>query len=123
MKQFITLLLFLVSFILVGQDRKVGFATDLEDIYGTFRNFDGTQTLQMYYSEEGDSFKRVSNKVTVEGKFTIEGKYLYVQKFNDEYRLLFFLKGIQLIVMKPDSEGGPGEAWLFTKISSYTDRD
>lgn len=40
MKQFITLLLFLVSFILVGQDRKVGFATDLEDIYGTFRNFE-----------------------------------------------------------------------------------
>ena len=40
-------------------------------------------------------------------------------KEDDEYRLLFYLKGMQLIVMKPDSVKGPGQAWLFTKVSDY----
>ena len=57
-----------------------------------------------------------------EGSFTVEDDYLYVQKYNEEYRLLFFLKGMHLIVMKPENEG-PGQAWLFTKRSSYTDKD
>ena len=53
------------------------------------------------------------------GNFTLEEKYIYVQKENEEYRLLFYLKGTQLIVMKPNSVSRYGEAWLFTKVSDY----
>ena len=34
-------------------------------------------------------------------------------------RLLFYLKGTQMIVMKPDNAGGAGQAWLLTKVSNY----
>ena len=103
-----------------SQQRTIGFATDNEDIYGTYVSFEG-EILYMYYSEDGDTFKRSFKTGISEGSFTIEDEYIYVQKKDEEYRLLFFLKGIHLIVMKPENEG-PGQAWLFTKVSSYTDR-
>ena len=118
----IALLAFMYSTTCYSQERKIGFATPTEDIYGTFVSFDNEQILYMYFSDKGDTFKRKSGDIIVEGSFTVEDDYLYVQKYNEEYRLLFFLKGIHLIVMKPENEG-PGQAWLFTKRSSYTDKD
>ena len=76
----------------------------------------------MYFSDKGDTFKRKSGDIIVEGSFTVVDDYQYLQKYKEEYRLLFFLKGIHLIEMKPENEG-PGQAWLFTKRSSYTDKD
>ena len=108
-----------------GQDTKrIGLATVGEDIYGTYKSFDGTQVLYMNFEEDGtDTFLRQSltptGTVSTTGKFTIEEKHLYVEKVNESYRLLFYLKGIQLIVHKPDSVKGAGDAWLFTKVSSY----
>ena len=118
----IACLAFVYSTSSYSQERKLGYATPTEDIYGTFVSFDNEQILYMYFSDEGDTFKRKSGDIIVEGSFTVEDDYLYVQKYNEEYRLLFFLKGIHLIVMKPENEG-PGQAWLFTKRSSYTDKD
>jgi hypothetical protein len=77
----------------------------------------------MNYGDSADTFVRVSHtedgKETSTGRFTIEEEYLYVQKENEEYRLMFFLKGMQMVVMKPDSAGGAGQAWLFRKVSDY----
>jgi hypothetical protein len=109
----------------MAQEKRIGLGTDNENIYGTWQSWDGEDILYMNYSEEVDTFYRISkNSTTGEsyvslGKFTLEEKYIYVQKEDDEYRLLFYLKGMQLIVMKPDSVKGPGQAWLFTKVSNY----
>ena len=35
------------------------------------------------------------------------------------YNLLFFLKGMQMVVMKPASAQGEAQAWLFRKVSDY----
>ena len=119
----------IVFFLLIGtlnvfaQDKRIGFASGNENIYGTWQSWDGSDILYMNYSEEVDTFYRISQtengKQVALGKFTLEEKYIYVQKEDDEYRLLFYLKGMQLIVMKPDSVKGPGQAWLFTKVSDY----
>ena len=125
MKKLILLLLLVTSTILTAQEKRIGLGTDNENIYGTWQSWDGEDILYMNYSEEVDTFYRISkNSTTGEsyvslGKFTLEEKYIYVQKEDDEYRLLFYLKGMQLIVMKPDSVKGPGQAWLFTKVSNY----
>jgi len=101
---------------------KMGFQSSNENIYGTWSSWDGSSILYMNYGDV-DTFVRVSHtedgKETATGQFTIEEEYLYVQKENEEYRLMFFLKGMQMVVMKPDSAGGAGEAWLFTKVSDY----
>ena len=106
-----------------SQEKRIGLGTDNENIYGTWQSWDGNDILYMNYSEEVDTFYRISKtengKEVALGKFTLEEKYIYVQKEDDEYRLLFYLKGMQLIVMKPDSVKGPGQAWLFTKVSDY----
>ena len=116
----ISILLFNFSF---SQEKRIGLGTDNENIYGTWQSWDGNDILYMNYSEEVDTFYRISNtengKEVALGKFTLEEKYIYVQKENEDYRLLFYLKGMQLIVMKPDSVKGPGQAWLFTKVSDY----
>jgi hypothetical protein len=119
----------IVFFLLIGtlnvfaQDKRIGFASGNENIYGTWQSWDGSDILYMNYSEEVDTFYRISQtengKEVALGKFILEEKYIYVQKEDDEYRLLFYLKGMQLIVMKPDSVKGPGQAWLFTKVSDY----
>jgi len=125
MKKLILLLLLVTSTISMAQEKRIGLGTDNENIYGTWQSWDGEDILYMNYSEEVDTFYRISkNSTTGEsyvslGKFTLEEKYIYVQKEDDEYRLLFYLKGMQLIVMKPDSVKGPGQAWLFTKVSNY----
>ena len=106
-----------------AQEKRIGLGSDNENIYGTWQSWDGNDILYMNYSEEVDTFYRISKtengKEVALGKFTLEEKYIYVQKEDDEYRLLFYLKGMQLIVMKPDSVKGPGQAWLFTKVSDY----
>ena len=106
-----------------GQTPKMGFQSSNENIYGTWSSWDGSSILYMNYGET-DTFVRISHtedgKETATGKFTIEEEYLYVQKENEEYRLMFFLKGMQMVVMKPDSAGGAGQAWLFTKVSDYS---
>ena len=106
-----------------SQEKRIGFGTDNENIYGTWQSWDGSSVLYMNYSEDKDTFYRMSDtpdgREVAKGNFTLEEKYIYVQKENEEYRLLFYLKGMQLIVMKPDSVSGYGEAWLFTKVSDY----
>lgn len=122
-KLFIILLLLVTSTFTMAQEKRIGLGTDNENIYGTWQSWDGNDILYMNYSEEVDTFYRISKtengKEVALGKFTLEEKYIYVQKEDDEYRLLFYLKGMQLIVMKPDSVKGPGQAWLFTKVSDY----
>ena len=77
----------------------------------------------MNYSDDGDTFYRISNidgkREVATGKFTIKGKYLYVEKENEDYNLSFFLKGMQMVVMKPASAQGEAQAWLFRKVSDY----
>ena len=121
----VALFIFSLFFInsLSAQEKRIGLGSDNENIYGTWQSWDGNDILYMNYSEEVDTFYRISKtengKEVALGKFTLEEKYIYVQKEDDEYRLLFYLKGMQLIVMKPDSVKGPGQAWLFTKVSDY----
>ena len=107
----------------MAQEKRLGMATDSEDIYGTWQSWDGSTVLYMNYSNEGDTFLRQTSthegKEVTTGKFTIEGNYIYVQKLNDEYRLVFYLKGVQLVVHKPEGAKGIGQAWLFNKTSNY----
>ena len=57
-------LCFLYSTSSHSQQRTIGFATDDEDIYGTYVSFEG-EILYMYYSDDGDTFKRSSDKAGV----------------------------------------------------------
>lgn len=119
----------IIFFLLIGtmnvfaQEKRIGLGSENENIYGTWQSWDGSSVLYMNYSDDGDTFYRMSDtpdgKEVAEGYFTLEEKYIYVQKSNDEYRLLFYLKGMQMVVMKPSSAGGPGQAWLFRKVSDY----
>ena len=68
-------------------------------------------------------------KVFITGDFKVSDKYLMVTKQTEEvidgyvyvkeesYKLMFFLKGVRLIVYKPESETSEGQAWLFQKLS------
>ncbi len=106
-----------------SENTKIGFDSSNENIYGTWSSWDGATIIYMDYFEEGDQFLRVTKlddgREIAKGKFAIEEKHLYVQKEDNEYRLLFYLKGTQMIVMKPDDAGGAGQAWLLTKVSNY----
>ena len=106
-----------------SQNNVTGFYSSNENIYGTWSAWDGSTTLYMNYNDSGDTFYRISNidgkREVATGKFTIKGKYLYVEKENEDYNLSFFLKGMQMVVMKPESAGGPAQAWLFRKVSDY----
>jgi len=117
------LTLFTLFVFVTQQAQTAGMASSNENIYGTWQSWDGTSILYMNYSDEGDTFYRMSDvedgREVAEGKFTIEDKFLFVEKVNENYKLLFYLKGMQLIVMKPDSAGGVGQAWLFQKVSDY----
>ena len=121
----VALFIFSLFFInsLSAQEKRIGLGSDNENIYGTWQSWDGSSVLYMNYSDDGDTFYRMSDtpdgKEVAEGYFTLEEKYIYVQKSNDEYRLWFYLKGMQMVVMKPSSAGGPGQAWLFRKVSDY----
>jgi hypothetical protein len=106
-----------------SENTKIGFDSSNENIYGTWSSWDGDTIIYMDYFEEGDQFLRVTKlddgREIAKGTFVIEEKHLYVQKEDDEYRLMFYLKGTQMIVMKPDNAGGAGQAWLLTKVSNY----
>ena len=93
-----------------------------QDIFGTWSSWDGSTILYMNYGVD-NTFQRTSKydgKVEVAtGTFEEQGKFLYVQKKDDEYRLMFYLKGNQLIVTKPKSTSEAGQVWLFTRVSYY----
>lgn len=113
MKKLIIVMLLVCSAI---QAQEVVYA---DDIYGEWISWDGEQTLYMNYVKGGNTFLRQSPTGPITGKFSIEDNYLVVKKKKSKYKLMFKLKGIQLIVVKPVSENlGDGEAWLFTKISN-----
>ena len=77
----------------------------------------------MNYGKENTFYRKSTTENGVEiaqGKFQLEEKHIYVEKEDDNYRLSFFLKGTQLVVMKPSSAQGPGQVWLFWKVSNYS---
>jgi len=114
---------------LSAQEKKVGFDSDNENIYGEWISYDGDHQLFLNYTDEGDTFYRKSPEGIHTGDFRVTDKYLMVTKktkqmvdgyvyIEDEsYKLMFYLKGMQLIVYKPESETSEGTAWLFRKVS------
>ena len=115
------LLTALLTAVFIGQSSGQSSAFEGEDIYGTYKNFAGDQILQMIYTHKGPSkFLRTFEGGYAKGTFTLYDKYIYVEKENESYKLRFYLKGLQLVVTKPVSAKGPGQAWLFTKVSNYT---
>ena len=122
----ILLLLFLTTVGFAQEAQKRIGNPNNDDIYGTWQSWDGSTVLYMNYRDGGynvGTFYRMSTtekgKEVHEGNFSLEEKYIYVQRENKEYRLLFYLKGVQLIVSKPGGEGKPAQAWLFNKVSNY----
>ena len=89
----------------------------------------GDHRLFLNYTDNGDTSYRESPQGVITGDFKVSDKYLMVTKQTKEivdgyvyvkdesYRLMFFLKGVRLIVYKPESETSDGQAWLFQKIS------
>ena len=114
---------------LSAQEKRVGFDSDNENIYGEWISMDGDHRLFLNYTDNGDTFYRESPQGVVTGDFKVSDKYLMVTKQTKEivdgyvyvkdesYKLMFFLKGVRLIVYKPESETSDGQAWLFQKIS------
>ena len=112
-----------------AQEKRVGFDSDNENIYGEWISMDGDHRLFLNYTDDGDTFYRESPQGVVTGDFKVSDKYLMVTKQTKEivdgyvyvkdesYKLMFFLKGVRLIVYKPESETSDGQAWLFQKIS------
>ena len=112
-----------------AQEKRVGFDSDNENIYGEWVSMDGDHRLFLNYTDNGDTFYRESPQGVVTGDFKVSDKYLMVTKQTKEivdgyvyvkdesYKLMFFLKGVRLIVYKPESETSDGQAWLFQKIS------
>ena len=94
-KLFIILLLLVTSTFTMAQEKRIGLGTDNENIYGTWQSWDGNDILYMNYSEEVDTFYRISKtengKEVALGKFTLEEKYIYVQKEDDEYLSLIHI--------------------------------
>jgi len=122
-KLYLVIFSLFISSSIFSQSNIGGFYSSNENIYGTWSAWDGSTTLYMNYSDDGDTFYRISNidgkREVATGKFTIKGKYLYVEKENEDYNLSFFLKGMQMVVMKPASAQGEAQAWLFRKVSDY----
>ena len=122
-KLYLVIFSLFISSSIFSQSNIGGFYSSNENIYGTWSAWDGSTTLYMNYSDDGDTFYRISNiggeREVAIGKFTIKGKYLYVEKENEDYNLSFFLKGMQMVVMKPASAQGEAQAWLFRKVSDY----
>ena len=115
---------------ITAQDKKrVGFDSSNENIYGEWISMDGEHQLFLNYTDNGDTFYRKSPQGIITGKFRVLDKYLmvtkkskveedgYVYMKDESYKLMFYLKGIRLIVIKPESETSEGTAWLFRKVS------
>ena len=125
------LVLFSIMFCssLNAQEKRVGFDSSNENIYGEWVSYDGDHHLFLNYTDNGDTFYRKSPSGVVTGNFRVSDKYLMVTKktkqmvdgyvyIKDEsYKLMFYLKGTRLIVYKPESEVSEGTAWLFRKVS------
>ena len=112
-----------------AQEKRVGFDSSNENIYGEWISMDGEHRLFLNYTDDGDTFYRKSPQGVITGDFKVSDKYLMVTKQTEEvidgfvyvkeesYKLMFFLKGVRLIVVKPKSETSEGQAWLFQKLS------
>ena len=67
----------IIFFMFVGtmsvfsQEKRIGLGTDNENIYGTWQSWDGSSVLYMNYSDDGDTFYRMSD--TPEGNEVAEG--------------------------------------------------
>ena len=113
--------MFIGTISVMAQNKDVGFYSSNENIYGTWSAWDGSTILYMNYNESGDTFYRISNiggeREVAVGKFTVREEFIYVEKADEKYRLSFFLKGMQMVVMKPASALGEAQAWLFRKVS------
>jgi len=127
----LTLYTFMFCTSLNAQDKKrVGFDSSNENIYGEWISMDGEHKLFLNYTDNGDTFYRESPQGVITGKFRVSDKYLMVTKKSKEvvdgyvymkdesYKLMFYLKGVRLIVVKPESETSEGDAWLFQKLSN-----
>jgi len=101
-----------------AQEKRIGMFSPYENIYGEWVSTDGEHKLFLNYTDDGDTFYRQSPDGVYTGEFKVSDKYLLVTKKKESYRLQFYLKGIQLIVVKPESETSEGDAWLFQKVSN-----
>ena len=115
--------MFIGTISVMAQNKDIGFYSSNENIYGTWSSWDGSTILYMNYNDNGDTFYRISNiageREVAVGKFTVREEFIYVEKADEKYRLSFFLKGMQMVVMKPASALGEAQAWLFRKVSDY----
>tara|TARA_Y100000289_G_C3912731_1_gene145613 strand:- start:566 stop:1003 length:438 start_codon:yes stop_codon:yes gene_type:complete len=115
--------MFIGTISVMAQNKDMGFYSSNENIYGTWSSWDGSTILYMNYNDNGDTFYRISNiageREVAVGKFTVREEFIYVEKADEKYRLSFFLKGMQMVVMKPASALGEAQAWLFRKVSDY----
>ena len=102
-----------------AQEKRVGFETDNEDIYGEWVSMDGDQKLWVNYRlGKNNTFLRQSPQGPVTGEFRIEDSFIVVTREHESYRLMFYLNGVRLIVVKPESDETEGEAWVFQKVSN-----
>ena len=116
------LLLFSIMFCISAFSQGLGVMDDNPNIYGEWKSIDGEHTLYMNYLEEFDldNFVRISPDGVHTGTFHIDDKVLLISKEDPKqnYKLEFQLKGLVLIVMKPNGEKSEGQAWYFKKVSN-----
>ncbi len=101
----------------LNAQKRVGMDTPYENIYGEWLSHDGDHRLFLNYTDDGDTFYRKSPEGIHTGDFRVADRFLVVTKKKESYKLEFYLKGMQLIVVKPESEVSEGDAWLFRKVS------
>jgi|TARA_B100000035_G_scaffold88767_1_gene74747 hypothetical protein len=101
----------------LNAQKRVGMDTPYENIYGEWLSHDGDHQLFLNYTDDGDTFYRKSPEGIHTGDFRVADRFLVVTKKKESYKLEFYLKGMQLIVVKPESEVSEGDAWLFRKVS------
>ena len=114
----LTLLLLMWGMVLSAQEKRVGNPNN-SDIYGEWVSMDGDQKLWVNYRlGKNNTFLRQSPQGPVTGEFRIEDKFIVVTREHEAYRLMFYLNGVRLIVVKPESDDTEGEAWVFQKVSN-----
>tara|TARA_R110001592_G_scaffold111784_1_gene309548 strand:+ start:164 stop:565 length:402 start_codon:yes stop_codon:yes gene_type:complete len=114
----LTLLLLMWGMVLSAQEKRVGNPNN-SDIYGEWVSMDGDQKLWVNYRlGKNNTFLRQSPQGPVTGEFRIEDSFIVVTREHESYRLMFYLNGVRLIVVKPESDDTEGEAWVFQKVSN-----
>ena len=114
----LTLLLLMWGMTLSAQEKRVGNPNN-SDIYGEWVSMDGDQKLWVNYRlGKNNTFLRQSPQGSVTGEFRIEDNFIVVAREYESYRLMFYLNGERLIVVKPESDESEGEAWVFLKVSN-----